>query len=126
MNCDWRREVRLECFDHAEYLPPAMFGEAAWDCLLALHADSRRELSLDRLARLASLSLQSLQRCLVALEREQMVSGELLGNGEVRAVLTADGRDLLELYLAATHGLQRRRGEWPRLGSPGASGRAAN
>lgn len=125
MKCDWRHDVALECFTRAELVPPAMFGEAAWDCLLALHADERRELNLDQLAALVSLSTPSLQRCLIGLESQQLVTGELDGSGEVRAVLTPGGRGLLETYLAATGNLQFWHRETPRLAS-GESGPAAN
>jgi hypothetical protein len=127
MNCDWQKDVRTECFVHAEFVPPAMFGEAAWDCLLALYADERRELRLDQLAGLVSLPWPSLQRCLVELERQQLVAGELHRNrGEVRAVLTRDGRDLLIKYLSATSNLQFRHGDWPRLASRDGSGPTVN
>lgn len=127
MKCDWQNDVRTECFAHAEFVPPAMFGEAAWDCLLALYADERRVLGLDRLAGLASLPWLSLQRCLVDLERQQLVTGDLRrNNGEVRAVLTRDGRDLLQKYLSATSDLQVRHGERPRLVSRDGRGPAAS
>ncbi len=127
MNYDWQKDVQLECFAHAGFVPPAMFGEAAWDCLLALYADERRELGLDQLAGIVSLPWPSLQRCLVELERQQLVAGELhRNNGEVRAVLTRDGRDLLEKYLSATNKLQIRHGEWPRLAPRDESGPAVN
>ncbi len=127
MNCDWQNDVRTECFARAQFVPPAMFGEAAWDCLLALYADERRGLGLDRLAGIASLRWTSLQHWLAELERQQLVTAELRrNNGEVRAVLTRDGRDLLQKYLSATSDLQLRHGERPRLGSRDASGPPAS
>lgn len=112
MNCDWRNDVRMECFAHAEFVPPAMFSEGAWDCLLALHSNDTPPISLEQLAGLTSLLQSSLQRCLVELERRELVTGELHGqNRELRAVLTRDGRELLETYLSATSKLQVRRGE---------------
>lgn len=115
MNCDWRNDVRMECFAHAEFVPPAMFGEAAWDCLLALHANDRPQLTLDQLARLTSLPAPTLHHRLVELERRQLVAGEMYPDGEVRAVLTRSGRELLETYLSATSRLQAGHGESPRL-----------
>ncbi|MDT7531458.1 hypothetical protein OVY29_22635 [Sphingopyxis sp. SE2] len=110
MKCDWQNEVHMECFTHAKFVPPAMFDEPAWDCLLALHADARHELNLDQLAWLISVPAPSLQRCLVNLERQRFVIGEQdERNGELRAVLTRSGRDLLERYLSATSALQFRR-----------------
>lgn len=125
MKCDWRHAVGLECFTRAELVPPAMFGEAAWDCLLALYADARRELSLDQLAGVISIPTPSLQHCLVGLESRQLVTGELDGSGEIRAVLTPGGRELLETYLTATSNLQFWQQETPRLAN-GRSGPAAN
>lgn len=109
MKCDWQKELHMECFARAEFVPPVMFGEAAWDCLLALHANQRHGLKLDRLACLISLPAPSLQRCLVNLERQRLVTGELSERtSEVRAVLTRDGQALLERYLSATSALQTR------------------
>lgn len=125
MKCDWRHDVGLECFTRAELVPPAMFGEAAWDCLLALYADGRRELSLDQLAGVISVPTPSLQHCLVELESRQLVTGELDGNGELRAVLTPSARGLLETYLTATSNLQFRHIDTARLAN-GQSGPAVN
>ena len=109
MKCDWQKEVHMECFTHAEFVPPVMFGEAAWDCLLALHADEHNDLGLDQLTRLISVPPSVLQRCLIELERQRLVTGVLLEkNGEVRAVLTRGGHDLLERYISATSALQSR------------------
>lgn len=126
MNCDWHNDVRAECFTRAEFVPPAMFGEAAWDCLLALHAHQRPHLTLDRLARLTSLPEPSLHRCLADLESRQLVAGEMRPDGEVRAILTRSGRALLETYLAATGNLQFRQGGWPRLAQRSGSDPRAN
>lgn len=106
MNCDWQKEVHLECFNRAEFVPPAMFGEAAWDCLLALYADEGRSLGLDQLAGLISVPASSLQRSLVELESRQLITGDLLGDGHIQARLTRGGRNLLESYLSASSGLQ--------------------
>ncbi len=122
MNCDWRKDVRLECFNRAEFVPPAMFGEVAWDCLLALYAEESRSLSLDQLAGLISVPAGSLQRSLAELESRHLVTGEFLGNGQVRALLTRGGRDVLETYLAATTNLQSLQGDRPRLASRDKSG----
>jgi len=109
MNCDWHNDVHLECFTRAEFVPPAMFGEAAWDCLLALHTNERNDLSLDQLTRLISVPPPVLQRCLVELERRQLVTGVMLEeNREVRAMLTRGGHRLLQSYISATSALQPR------------------
>lgn len=126
MACDWKNQVHLDCFDRAEFVPPAMFGEAAWDCLLALYADVRRQLSLDELAGLISVPASSLQRFLAHLESRQLVAGEMQGNGEVRAVLTRGGRGLLETYLSATSNLRTSPGEPLHLISRDENGRGIN
>ena len=100
---DWRHKVRIECFECVELVPPTIVGETIWDCLLALHANEHRELRLDELAWLISVPALSLQRCLTTLERHHLVTGEPTErNGQIRAVLTRDGQDLLEEYLSKT------------------------
>lgn len=109
MKCDWQKELHMECFTHAEFVPPVMFGEAAWDCLLALHAGEHSDLRLDQLTRLISVPPSVLQRCLIELERQRLVTGVLHERtGEVRATLTRHGHELLEQYLSATSALQSR------------------
>ncbi|MDT7533040.1 hypothetical protein OVY48_06260 [Sphingobium sp. SA2] len=96
MKCDWRNEVRVECFTRADLVPPTMFGEAAWDALLALYADEHNELTLDGLSGLVGVPAPSLQKSLVGLERQRLVRGELdHDSGKIRAVLTPGGQHLL-------------------------------
>jgi DNA-binding MarR family transcriptional regulator len=88
-------------------LPPAMIEESAWDILLALHSDRQCALSLGKLASIASLSFSALDRHLAALEERRLVTGARHGvTGELRAILTLPGRELLNRYLSASSELQ--------------------
>jgi hypothetical protein len=88
-------------------LPPEAIEEASWDILLALHSDPRCELSLSKLASLASMNERALQQRLAALERRQLVTGaQHRLTGEIRAVLTSSGRTLLDRYISAAGELQ--------------------
>ena len=88
-------------------LPPAMVEESAWDILLALHSDRRCDLSLAKLASLASVTPSALNRWLAALEDRRFITGAKHGvTGEPRAVLTLSGRQLLDRYLSASSELQ--------------------
>ena len=88
-------------------LPPATVDEAAWDILLALHADRDNCLGLEPLARLASLPQRAFRLRLALLEERQLITGATdAATGEIRAVLTPAGRALLDRYLSATTDLQ--------------------
>ena len=90
----------------ATFLPPAMVEETSWDILLALR-DRRRGLSLDKLAPLASVSGTIMDRWLAGLEQRRLIAGAKDSlTGELRAVLTSAGRELLDRYLSATNDLQ--------------------
>jgi DNA-binding MarR family transcriptional regulator len=87
--------------------PPSSVEETAWDILLALHSDRHCRLSLDKLALLVSVPPRTLSQWLATLEERELVSA--VSNEvtrEVRAVLTANGRSLLDSYLSATSELQ--------------------
>lgn len=84
-----------------------MVEETGWDILLVLHSDRRCELSLDKLASLASVSETVMNRWLAGLERRQLITGAKDSfTGELRAILTSAGRELLDKYLSATIDLQ--------------------
>jgi len=88
-------------------LPPAMIEESAWDILLALHSDHRCGLSLAKLASLVSVTSSVLNRWLAALEDRKFITGTTHRfTGELRAVLTLSGRQLLDRYLSASSDLQ--------------------
>lgn len=91
----------------ATFLPPPTVEETAWDILLALHSDQGCELKLDKLARLVSVSPSALYRWLERLERGQLVASARHGfSGDLRAVLTPAGQELLDRYLSAAADLQ--------------------
>lgn len=107
MNYDWQMDLRPRCRTAAALLPPSTVEETAWDILLALHADQRCELSLDKLACMVSVPPRILNEWLATLEHRQLISG--VSNEvtrELRAVLTGTGRALLDRYLSATNDLQ--------------------
>jgi DNA-binding MarR family transcriptional regulator len=107
MNSDLQHSLRMRGATAATILPPAMIQETPWDILLALHSDSRCELSLGRLAALVSVTPPALNRWLAGLEQRQLITGAThRSTGELRAVLTVAGRDLLDRYLSATGMLQ--------------------
>jgi len=88
-------------------LPPAMIEESAWDILLALHSDRRCDLSLAKLASVVSVTPSALNRWLAALEDRKFITGARHHfTGELRAVLTLSGRQLLDRYLSASSDLQ--------------------
>jgi DNA-binding MarR family transcriptional regulator len=107
MNCDWDKDLQMRRPSAAAALPPALVEETGWDILLALHSDKRCELSLDKLAALISVSQAVMSRWLPGLEQRRLISGATDSlTGELRAVLTSVGRELLERYLTAASDLQ--------------------
>ena len=88
-------------------LAPPNLSETAWDILLALHSDRRRKLSLGKLGALISTPQMKLGRWLSSLEDQRLVTGEKDDlTGQLRAVLTSRGRDLLNRYLSAVGDLE--------------------
>lgn len=91
----------------ATFLPPALVDEAGWDILLALHGDRTHQLSLDKLAAVVSIPRGALDLWLEKLEQSRLISGSRNSlTGEIRALLTQPGRELLDRYLSATSDLQ--------------------
>lgn len=88
-------------------VPPTTVDETAWDILLALHADQRREISLAQLSSMASVRMTVLETWLATLEARDLITGAAhCRTGELVATLTARGRELLDCYLSATGDLQ--------------------
>jgi CTP-dependent riboflavin kinase len=84
-----------------------MVEETGWDILLVLHSDRTCELSLHKLASLASVSGTVMNRWLAGLEQRKLITGAKdSSSGELRALLTKAGRELLDKYLSATSDLQ--------------------
>lgn len=93
-----------------ELVPPPSIDEAAWDILLALHRDRGCALSLKKLGFVASVSPETLHLWLARLEELELVRGvrnEV--TRELRAMLTASGRAVLNQYFSATDELLGRR-----------------
>jgi DNA-binding MarR family transcriptional regulator len=107
MNSDLQKSLGMRGTTAAAIQPPAMIAETPWDILLALYSDNRCDLSLARLAALVSIAPPLLHQWLAGLEQRQLISGATnRSTGELRAVLTVAGRDLLDRYLSATSMLQ--------------------
>ena len=109
MNRDWQKDLEIHSPAAAASLPPAMVEETSWDILLALHSDQRRQLSLEKLASLISAPPMAMHRWLARLEARDLIAAvEQVVTGELRAVLTHAGREMLDNYLSATGSLQAR------------------
>jgi hypothetical protein len=107
MNCDWQKELQTYRPSPAACLPPALIQETGWDVLLALHSDPDCRLTLEKLSSLVSTPEIVLGQWLAALEERRLVTGAKdSATGELRALLTATGRELLDRFLSATSGLQ--------------------
>ena len=107
MNYDWQMDLRPNSGTAATVLPPAMVEETGWDILLALRSDQRCGLSLGKLGAVISVPQPALIGWLAGLEQRQLITGNTDSlTGEVRAVLTLAGRELLDKYLSATSDLQ--------------------
>lgn len=107
MSCEWQKDLQMRAPLAAAFLPPAMVEETGWDILLALHSDRGRDLSLEKLASLVSASEMVMGRWLAALEKRRLVTGATdSDSGQIRALLTSVGRELLDRYLSATTDLQ--------------------
>lgn len=104
---NWQKDVEMRAPGAATLPPPAMIEETGWDLLLALHSNPVG--SLDKLAAMMSVDRAALGRWLVWLEDRRFVAGSRNRiTGELRAVLTAGGRKLLDRYLSATAELDAR------------------
>jgi DNA-binding MarR family transcriptional regulator len=107
MSYDWPKTMQMLSRDAAVSLPPAMIEETDWDILLALHSDRRCELTLGKLACLASVTEAGLKQHLAALEQHKLITGaQHQFTSELRALLTTAGRAALDRFLSATSDLQ--------------------
>ena len=107
MNHDWQMELKSRGRPPATFLPPALVEETAWDILLALHSDKGCMLSLDKLASVVSAPQPVLKQWLALLEERRLITGAKHGvEQELRAVLTAAGRQVLDRYLSVASDLQ--------------------
>lgn len=107
MTYDWQNSIQSGGPAAATFLPPATVEETGWDILLALHSDWHCPLSLDKLGALISVSQTVLTGWLAGLEMRRLIAGAKDSfTGELWAVLTPAGRELLDKYLSATSDLQ--------------------
>ena len=107
MNYEWHMDLRPRSRIAAATLPPALIEETAWDILLALHSDQGCKLSLEKLASVVSAPQPVLNHWLALLEQRHLITGATRGVAhEIRAMLTAAGRELLNSYLSAASNLQ--------------------
>jgi hypothetical protein len=107
MTCDWQKELQKRRPSAAATLPPALVEETGWDILLALHSDHREDLSVDKLGAIVSAPQIIMAQWLAALEERHLITGTTdMLTGQVRALLTAAGRELLDRYLSVTSRLQ--------------------
>ena len=107
MDRNWHKDLDIRTPAPVAFLPPAMVEETGWDILLALHSDKRFEMSLAKLASLVSVPLEILTQWLVRLEGGKLVAGiKHRPTGELHAILTRAGRDLLDAYVSTASGLQ--------------------
>jgi DNA-binding MarR family transcriptional regulator len=81
-----------------KYLPPAMFGEAAWDILLSLYTLGDGVAGLDMICESLSIRMNSALRWIDYLEGEGLAVREDWARGPV-VKLTEHGREALESYL---------------------------
>ena len=107
MNCVWQKSVQMRGPRAATFLPSAMVEETGWDILLALYSEKHWKLSLGKLGALISVPQTALTNWLAGLEERKLITGasDTL-TGELWAVITPAGRELLDKYLSATSDLQ--------------------
>ena len=107
MSCDWQKDLQIPRTSVVACLPPALVQETGWDILLALHTDGGCELSMAKLCALISVSHEVMARWLASLEERHLITGVTDGlTGQLRAVLSSAGRELLDRYLSVTRSLQ--------------------
>ena len=107
MTYDWQTSLRATDYEAARIVPPATLEETGWDILLALHRDRYCDLTLQKLASVVSASQAVLTRWLATLEQRELITGTPhRSTGEILAVLTRPGRELLDRYFSATADLQ--------------------
>jgi hypothetical protein len=106
---NWQRDLRVRTQKASAVPPPGTIGETGWDILLALHSDPASKLTVEKLGAIASVQPLVLGEWLLWLEDRRLVAGARdRRTGEIRAVLTSGGRELLDRYLSATADLRKK------------------
>lgn len=104
---DWQTSLRASDYVAGRTVPPATLEEIGWDILLVLHSDRLGDLTLRKLASIVSVPDAVMNRWLVTLEqRELITAAEHRSTGEVLAMLTRKGRELLDRYFSVIRDLQ--------------------
>ena len=104
---DWQTSLRASDYKAARIVPPATVEETGWDILLALHSDRHCELFLRKLASIVSVSEVVMNGWLATLEERGLITGaKHPATGDLLAMLTHKGRELLDRYFSATNDLQ--------------------
>ena len=104
---DWQTSLRASDYLAARIVPPATLEETGWDILLALHSDGFGDLTLRKLASVVSVPDAVMNRWLVTLEqRELITAAQHRSTGELLAMLTGKGRELLDRYFSVIRDLQ--------------------
>ena len=99
------RQIKLCRKKRGERFEPDMFGEAAWDALLALYLDEKAGLTVTvaRLAQMLDRHIPSLSRWLDYLKGLGLITLAARWDGPTGVVRLSDkGRSDLELYLRET------------------------
>ena len=104
---DWQTSLRASDYKAARIVPPATVEETGWDILLALHSDRHCELVLRKLASIVSVSEVVMNGWLATLEERGLITGaQHPATGDLLAMLTRKGRELLDRYFSATSDLR--------------------
>lgn len=107
MTYDWQTQLRPSDQIAVASVPPVTIEETAWDILLALHSDRHCDLTLQKLASVVSIPEAAMNRWLPKLEQcELITAAEHRSTGEILAVLTRRGRELLDRYFSAAGDLR--------------------
>jgi DNA-binding MarR family transcriptional regulator len=101
------RKTFLNRARRSHHFNPAMFGEAAWDMLLALYVTekSKSRLTVTRLCRLSGVSPTTALRWLEFLEKKEKLVSRApnpIDRRVFRIALTDKARDLLDAYFSGT------------------------
>lgn len=107
MTYDWQTSLQASDYEAARILPPVTLEETGWDILLALHRDRKHDFTLQKLASVVSAREAVMLQWLASLEQRGLITGaNHRATGELLAMLTAKGRDLLDRYFSATSDLR--------------------
>ncbi|MEO6248920.1 MAG: hypothetical protein ABIO85_10140 [Sphingomicrobium sp.] len=96
------QEIRKMRKTREDYLPSEMFGEAAWDIMLALYVEEEQHsLSLTAISMMSRVPMTTLLRWVTYLELKLLVSTVSVATDlRVRLLkLTHNGREIMDQYM---------------------------